>query len=425
LPLRFMLMLLLLAGRCWADTRLFVVQYNDESLGRIDLAGGAVNAHVLDLGYGCNEIIALGSRLYVTNSLINTVQEIDAENQITLRDIPMTGGVNPYSLTALNDDTLAVTNFVTNNVLLLRISDGQIAGNVSVGLAPEGILAHGDRLYVCLTRYSAQGYGPGRVMIYDRSTLTLLDSLQVGVNPQFAAVDDRDRLHVVCTGNYMDVPGEIHVFHLTTRESVGVVSVGGAPSVVSFGGGWAFAAAGGWAGTGQVFRYRLNDLAVLNGATNPIQTGVGATDVVAMPDGSFFVSCALADAVEYRSADGTLLASYPMGAGPGCMALYESASATPPGRVSPVQSATLAEAFPNPFNSAVRLRLPAPALRPSNITIYNCIGQMVETLGVPAGSAEAWWNPAAGDANRFSTGAYFAIWDGGGGGMPLRLLYVK
>jgi hypothetical protein len=417
-------MLLLLAGRCWADARLFVVQYNDESLGRIDPVSGAVNPHVLELGYGCNEIVAHGSRLYVTNSLINTVQEIDAENQVTLRDIPMTGGVNPYALTALNDDTLAVTNFVTDNVLLLRISDGRIVGTFSVGVAPEGILAHGERLYVCLTRYSAQGYGPGRVMIYDRSTLALLDSLAVGVNPQVAAVDDRNRLHVVCTGNYSDVAGEIHVFDLANRESA-VVHVGGAPGALSFGGGWAFAAAGGWAGSGQVFRYRLTDLAVLNGADNPIQTGVGAWDVVAMPDGSFYVSCASADLVEHRSAEGALLASYPVGAGPGCMAMYESASATQPGRISPAGSPRLAEAFPNPFNSAVRLRFSVAASRSSNIIIYNNMGQEVNVLNVAAGAQEAWWDPSAGSASGFSTGAYFAVWDGGGRETPLRLLYIR
>ena len=421
---RFMVMLLLIAVRCRADTRLYVVQYNDESLGRIHPASGAVNAHVLDLGWGCNEIVAHGSRLYVTNSLINTVQEIDAENQVTLRDIPTTGGVNPYSLTALNSDTLAVTNFRTNNVLLLRISDGQIVGSLPVGLAPEGILAHGDRLYVCLTRYSAQGYGPGRVMIYDRSTLTLVDSLSVGVNPQFAAVDDRHRLHVVCTGNYTNIPGEIHVFDLTSREQASVVPVGGAPSAVSFGGEWAFAAAGGWAGTGQVFRYRLSDLAVVNGAGNPIQTGLGATDVVAMPDGSFFVSCALADVVEHRSAEGTLLTSYAMGAGPGCMVLYESASASPPARISPVGSAYLAEAFPNPFNSTVRLRLSAPASHASNIIIYNCIGQRVAELRLSAGASEAWWFPTASDANYLSTGAYFALWDDDANS-ALRLVFMK
>lgn len=80
-------------------------------------------------------------------------------------------------------------------------------------------------------------------------------------------------------------------------------------------------AAGGWGERGEVYRYRLSDLTLLNDAANPLTTGPGATDVEAQPDGSFLVSCFMANTVEQHAADGALLASYPMSSGPGQMVL--------------------------------------------------------------------------------------------------------
>lgn len=197
------LCVLFLTVAAFAQQTLYVVQALDESLGRVELPAGTVNDHVLDLGYGCNDIMTTGSRLYVTNSLLNTVQEIDIASGQTLRDMPTTGGTNPYSVVALNADTLAVSCWVTNNLLLLRLTDGAVVGNIPVGVAPQGLLAYEAKLYVCLTRYLSPGvFGAGAVMVYDRATLELLDSLQVGINPQSITADGQGRLHVVCTNAY-------------------------------------------------------------------------------------------------------------------------------------------------------------------------------------------------------------------------------
>ncbi|MBU0508881.1 hypothetical protein KKH27_08610 [bacterium] len=424
---RTLLFLLLIVSMADGQDRLYVVQYGDESLAEIRLETGAVNPHVLDLGYGCNDIIAHGSRLFVTNSLLNTVQEIDAETDVTLRDIPTTGGVNPHSAATLNSDTLAVTNWISNNVLLIRLSSGQVVGNVYVGVAPQGIVAHGDRVYVCLTRYLPSGqYGPGVVMIYNRGDFHLLDSLRVGMNPQTAAVDEWDRLHVVCTGNYGTVGGEIHVVDLGNRQTEAVVEVGGSPSNISFGGGQALLAAGGWGDHGEVYRYRLDDLTVLNDQASPIRVGSGATDVEALADGSFFVSCAMTDEVEHRSNAGALFNRYPVSDGPGQMVLYGGESPIQP--VVPrlvARESAIREAYPNPSNGSVRFRLSASLTEPSIILIYNSIGQIVARLPVGTGRQEVGWQWDRDRVNPLATGTYYAILDDGRGGRAYPIVLMK
>lgn len=418
---------MLMCGVGYSQSKLYVVQYGDESLAEINLATGIVNNHVLDLGYGCNDIVVSAHRLLVTNSLLNTVQVIDAESNVTLADFSTTGGINPYSLAVLNDDTIAVTNWISNNVLLMRMTDGAVVGNIPVGVGPQGIIAHESRVFVCLTRYQSFGvYGPGVVRIYDRRNFQLLDSLQVGMNPQTAALDSQNRLHVVCTGNYTSISGEIHVFDLDEPDSQTILPVGGSPMNVSFGGDQAVVAAGGWGGSGEVYRYRLSDLAILNSAASPIGVGVGATDVEALPDGSFFVSCSMEDAVEYRDQGGALLQRFLVSDGPGQMALYSSPSQTHPRHPTPIASSiSIEEAYPNPFNSSIRFRLTGVSHRAENIRIFNEMGQFVDDIEISPGLMEIAWNPGSHWGNGLSSGAYMVILGDGCGGNARRIVFVK
>lgn len=420
------LMMLFCAGALFAQERLYVVQATDESLGEVNLVTGAVNTHVLQLGYLCNDIVVHGTRLYVTISGLNTVQEIDAMTNTTLREIPVIGGVNPYSAAFINADTLAVTNWISNNVVLLRLSDGTSVGNIAVGLRPEGILTVGDRFYVCLTRYqSGGGYGPGVVVVYDRHSLQLVDSIRVGTNPQYAAVDDRNRLHVVCTGDYANVGGQIVVVNLNTMHTDTVLAVGGTPLNVSFGGRNAFVTAGGWGDSGFVFRYRLDDLAILNDAAHPIRVGPGATDIEVRPDTSFYVSCFSLNQIEHRSADGHLITAYPISTGPGQMVLYGSPDEAAPHLRHIPRQRELAEAYPNPFNTAVRLRLSAAVPVSSSILIYNALGELVKEVEVAAGSSEVLWSPQSSSRSYITSGIYYAVWEQADWKTVHKLVYLR
>ncbi|RPH94793.1 hypothetical protein EHM69_06425 [candidate division KSB1 bacterium] len=404
----FILSLLMLSAVCSAQSyeRLYVVQWGDESLAEINLATGNVTAHAVDLGYGCNDICISGSRIYVANSLINTLQEIDAQSNHTVRDLPMVGGLNPYSVASLNSDTLLVTHFRSNNVLLIRLSDGAIAGRIPVGIAPEGIVVSGDYFFVCCTGYSQQGYDPGTVHVFNRGTLLPVDTLQVGLNPQFAAVDHRNRLHVVCTGNYSEITGEIHVFALSDLQRDTILAIGGTPSRVSFGGGYAFLAAGGWSGSGSVFRYSLESLQLLNGPSNPIQTSTGAYDVAALPNGSFFISCSGADVVEQRDATGGLIRSFLVSSNPGYIALYRTDNVQNTLKIYDKDYNYMC-AYPNPFNGVVNFKLHSQNVMHYNINIYNKVGQLVDRLSVPAGTSVIQWNSGARLGNSLSSGVYY------------------
>ena len=399
----------------FGQERLYVVQGGDESLAEISLSNGAVNSHLLDLGLWCNDITVHGTRLFVANSGDNTVQEIDAATNTTVRVLPIVEGINPWAVALIGEDTIAVTCWVSRNVLLLRYSDGATIGNLTMPTGPEGILMLEDRLIVCETGVDFPNYGNGFVRIYDRGTLQLLDSVQVGVNAQSARMDPQGRLHVMCTGDYVTIQGTVHVIDLVTMTTDTILQIGGTPNMVSFGGGHAYVAAGGFGDTGYVYRYRLEDFELVNWAGNPIQVGRGATDVEARENGSFFVSCMEEDEVREYDSNGDEVDRYPVSDGPGYMVLYPGGMNSGPNEVPLPSEISLANAYPNPFNSVVFLQFSAPLKRPVYVRIVNQLGQEVDRIAVAAGVDQVSWRSPE------SSGTYFAI----SGGSAIRLLHLK
>ena len=400
--------LFFICNAAFAQDRLYIVQGSDESLAQVTLASGDVDSHVLDLGLWCNEIVVHGTRLFVANSGDNTLQEIDAELNMTVRVIPVPGGVNPWSVAMLGPDTIAVTCWVTHNVVMLRYDDGQQIGNLEMPTGPEGIIALEDRFIVCETGIDFPDYANGYVRVYDRFNWNLLDSLQVGMNAQSAAIDPQGRLHVVCTGDYINVPGTIHVVNLATMTTDTVLQVGGTPNTVSFGGGYAFVAAGGFGDAGYVYRYRLSDLTILNDANTPIVTGSGATDVEALSDGTFYVSCMQTDEIRYHAASGGVITAYPVSDGPGYMTLYPAGTNFSPNELPLAQEFSLVNAYPNPFNSTVFLQFDGQIHRLGQVLIFNELGQKVAELAVGPGTKRITWDGKGSAGQYLPSGTYIA-----------------
>ena len=411
-----------------ASERLYVVQSLDESLGQVDLVTGTVDNHVLSLCYLPNDLIIHEDKLYVVNTGCNTLQEIDIESNSTLREISLTGGANPWSVAALNHDTLAVSCSQSNNIILISLASGSVVGSIPVGLGPQGMLVHDSLFYICLTRLNWPAYGQGVVMVYNRKTLQLSDSIVVGTNPQTLAMDNFGRLHIVCTGNYAEIAGSIYVVNPSNLSQSTILPVGGTPATISFGGEYAFVAAGGWQGAGFVHRYRLSDLDVLNDSRNPIQTGEGAFDVEAEESGSFFVSCFSENSVQHFSADGELIQNYEISVGPGFMVLYKENNSSASGHelLSNIpEGITILSAYPNPFNGTVQLSVQNSSSQDFIINIYNMLGQKVDHIFVQARNTEVLWNPLNLHGTSLSSGTYMAVTNNQNCASIIKLNFVK
>ncbi len=412
----------LLANFMLADDCIYVVQSLEETLAEVNLTQGSTDDDVMELSAFCNEITFANSHLYVATG--TSLQEIDPQTNALVREVALPGCASPWTCAILNADTLLVSCWSSDNVVIVRLSDGEVVGGLAAGNGPEGILVYGDRVYVAVTNFLGSSYGPGYVVVYDRYTLQPTDSLAVSTNPQSMAVDYTGMLHVVCTGEYVAVEGRVEIFNATTLQHVTSVPVGGTPSTVSFGGSVAYLAAGGWGDSGVVLTYAMDDYSVIHSSANPLNCSPGATDIEATLEDYFFVTCFAADKLEYRNEEGSLIAEYLLGDGPGYMARV-TATATPfqPKAETPTSYRLIA--YPNPFNGAVQVAWDRPLARTGFIHIYNNLGRMVAALMVPANSTRIQWSATGADGGALSSGAYYAAWSGPPVVPPVRLNFIK
>ncbi|MBT7787438.1 MAG: YncE family protein, partial [Calditrichaeota bacterium] len=287
---------------------LFVANFSDHAgnLSMLNTESGEVTVGIAGLGDTPNDILYRNDKLYVINSASNSLDILgfnEDHNLMPIETVDIGSGPNksPMFGDFSSDGKLIISNFNDSTVTILNPNTPEIQEFVKVGLSPSDIKVIGDRAYVCNSGFdlSTFGYEQGTISVIDIETKTVVDLIDVGINPQYLDVDSQGRLHVVCTGNYSDVMGEISIIDTQTNTVVNTVDIGGKPAeLVITSDDDAYLAAFGISGEenpGLVFRYNAISGAVLNNSDNPIEVGNGASRVVAGSDGEVYVACFGAD----------------------------------------------------------------------------------------------------------------------------------
>lgn len=418
-------MLLLVLHQMIASAQIFyIVNGLDESLGWVNYQTGQHVAQAVTLGNIPNDVVVSEASVFVVNSGYGTVQEIDRRTLHTLREISVSGAVNPWAAALLPNARLAVSASVSGTLSVIDLTSGSVEITLHAGVGTQAVVVYDDTLFVLNTGVNFPEFGPGVLKRYSVQNLALIDSVVLGINPQ-GMVKIGSELHVACTGNYTNVAGSIYIVNLASMNVETVLDVGGMPASLSAHGEYVYVAAGGWGGSGQVFRYNATTREVQNDASNPILCGVGATDIEALPGGLFAVTCFGEAALEIRSGGGELIASYPMSAGPGALTmLWETSNLSPPS--APVQKEfRVLTAFPNPFNSAVTFATETIIAGSGTIDVYDALGRNVAELAISEGQSFVQWVPGVAGREEVSAGAYFARLRQEGSITPIRIVYVK
>ncbi len=300
-------------------------------LSGIDLdSSNSVRQGVAGLGRVPNSIIRQGDKVFVLNSNsqdINILQLSDSNlvRSIDTVDVSFGGARSPaYAALAATGD-IYISNFDDNSVAILKTSTLTISHIIpNVGNGPQGVLAHGDKVYVCISGYHNDELidSSGSVAVISTVSKEVIYHIPVGVNPQFLIEDNSGIVHVVCTGTYGDDNGEIYKFSARADTITQVINIGGYPGDIAISGSFAYLANWGDANNGFLYRYEITTGRILNSPSSPILVSTGASRIVARADGSIFVSCWQADKVD-EVVGTTRRRSWSAGDGPGPMFIFE------------------------------------------------------------------------------------------------------
>jgi hypothetical protein len=293
---------------------LLVLNGIDNTLSSIDLLQGESSLNQASFTGFPNHAIVAKDRLYVVVSGSNQVIVFNKQTLAPLDTLFTGAGTNPFAVAVDEKNNVYVSLLLTNQVVCFDASGNEIA-RAAVGRSPEGMLIVGARLFVANSgfRFSDYGYDPGTVSILKLGTLAPVGTIAVGTNPQWLAANG-NQVHVVCTGNYFSVFGEVHVFDAKTLLPLTTISIGGSPGYIALGSGQGFLSD---YFTG-VFSYDLTSGSVLHGPANPINLGtIGYSGLTLDGKGNLFVALFEDDAVaEIRLSDESPTGVFPTGNGP-------------------------------------------------------------------------------------------------------------
>jgi len=304
----------------------WVVNSLGESLSKVNLDSGEVAVNAVPTDAAPNDIAILGNRAYVVNSTSNNVQILDLSTEQTLGTIEILKGMNPYYIVIENAQRAFVSNWLTGNVSVLDLESEAETDTIMTGGVPQGLCVSSDRLFVTDINLDLQNftYGPGRLLAYSLATLDFVDEVEVGTNPQIVELGPDGNLHVVCTGDFGAVTGQVYIVDPQTLTIELTINIGGSPGSLVFNSlHVAYLGSVAWAGEGWLLTYDSITHQIIHDAANPIVLPSSAMDVACSQDDHIFAACFNTDQlIELGENDG-IVQTYTVGDGPIAVAIDE------------------------------------------------------------------------------------------------------
>ncbi|MFQ5648805.1 MAG: FlgD immunoglobulin-like domain containing protein [bacterium] len=317
--------------------KLYVLNGLAQTVSVMNLETEQIMNDVVKVGDIPGRIYARGERIYVVNSVPAGITVINGRTEQIEMEISLTDGSNPWALAFVGTTKAYVTNLVANTITVVDLATGDSLETIEVGEAPEGILVVGNTAYVANTG-GFPDYTPSTLSVIDITTDVITKTLQVPMNPQDLALAPDGNIHVVCTGNFVDVFGKVAVvdpFGDTdfTALVVDTLEIGGSPGdIVVTADSVGYLPDFGDETGGFLYRYNAFTRTVERNATNPILVGKGAMNLLFDGrTGQLWVSNFAEDAVQLLdAADGGVVNTFDFGDGAQAMAILEPFSESDP-----------------------------------------------------------------------------------------------
>lgn len=168
------------------------------------------------LGDTGNDLKRYGSKLYCVVNNSHRVEVMDFETAKSIKAIPLSGK-SPRQIAFYQGK--AYVSCFDGDVVRIDTATLEVEQTVHSGENPEGICVCNGKLYVANSGgLNNPNYGT-TVSVFDINSLTMLHSIEVGVNPYKLAAGDDGRTVYVCTrGDYMEQHGTFSCIDAQTDQ---------------------------------------------------------------------------------------------------------------------------------------------------------------------------------------------------------------
>jgi DNA-binding beta-propeller fold protein YncE len=146
------------------------------------------------LGDVPNSMAIRGSNAYI---VVNNSGKIEVTDQATLiSKATITGLTSPRNISFINDYKAYVSSLYSDSVAIINLTDNSISGYINLRRSSEMIAIIGNKAFIS---YWTEGK---EIMVVNTDNDKVVDSIEVGIEPESMTFDKYGMLWVLCNGGW-------------------------------------------------------------------------------------------------------------------------------------------------------------------------------------------------------------------------------
>ncbi|HEX2970598.1 MAG TPA: YncE family protein [Bacteroidales bacterium] len=163
------------------------------------------------LGDVPNSMISYGGKGYI---IINNSAKIEVIDINTLESqATITGLISPRNMAVLNEGKAYVTSLYSDSVAIVDLAANAVTGYINLGTTSEAIAVNGN------TAYISNWFGGNQVFAVNTQLDKVIDTINVGLEPESMVIDKYNRMWVLSTGGWRKTQkAEIDIIELINNS---------------------------------------------------------------------------------------------------------------------------------------------------------------------------------------------------------------
>lgn len=158
-----------------------------------------LNINGWPLGSVPNSMKINGDNAYI---VVNNSGKIEVINRNTLESVTTINGlISPRNISFVNNNKAYVTIMYSDSIAIINLIDNTISGYINLRRFSEAIVTSGSKAFI--SNWIGPNYVGGKeVMVINTVNNEVVDSIEVGVEPESMVIDKNNMLWVLCGGGW-------------------------------------------------------------------------------------------------------------------------------------------------------------------------------------------------------------------------------
>jgi hypothetical protein len=184
------------------------------------------------LGDVPNSMEIFGDKAYIVVNNSGKIEVIKKSNLLSVKTI--SGLISPRNIGFVSINKAYVTSMYSDSLIIINLTDNTVSGYINLRRSSESIAVAGDKTFV------ANWVGGHEIMVIDNTTDEVVDSIEVGIEPESMVYDGHNMIWVLCNGgwareNFAELDGisistnqiEKHLLFSSKEESPSCLKIDG------------------------------------------------------------------------------------------------------------------------------------------------------------------------------------------------------